>query len=468
MKKIILLLVLPFVPLLMNAQISSNVQEKNTFLQLSLGAGYNSLKFDFKDGSTKGGIGETFQATYHYRFRNSFGLKAGLGMINYLAISESNSKYSTNRIDDDGVLYNLRYKFNNLKEVSSVRYLEIPLMVEYYLDLGKESELVVGLGLKALIPVYSNYRVKHGTQTISGYYPEDNILFEDLPDNGFPTDQKISYRGNIDMRPSSAASLEIGAYFKDILPKSDLYAGAYCDYGLGKNSDIKDQPLVENSKTYNGVINSSLRGDLSTFAIGLKVGVRFGLSSRGTNEAVAELNNLDRQLIELKENAVSQESMVEKLKEINSRQQDEINKLSSKVQIIENDPAIGRVSSVLSKEKQEIKSIEESLIFFNRNSDQIIEPSKEKIKKIFDFLEQNKNYNIFICGYSSSEGTEDYNITLSEKRALAIQKVLLDKGIEANRIFTIARGSSDSIVPNDNEENRGINRRVQVRIMKVK
>jgi outer membrane protein OmpA-like peptidoglycan-associated protein len=56
---------------------------------------------------------------------------------------------------------------------------------------------------------------------------------------------------------------------------------------------------------------------------------------------------------------------------------------------------------------------------------------------------------------------------LSERRAKAVSKYLLDKGISAERIAVKFFGETQPTVPNTNLENRRKNRRVEFKIVKI-
>jgi outer membrane protein OmpA-like peptidoglycan-associated protein len=65
-----------------------------------------------------------------------------------------------------------------------------------------------------------------------------------------------------------------------------------------------------------------------------------------------------------------------------------------------------------------------------------------------------------ITGHTDSDGAEEYNQALSEKRAESVKTYLVKKGIGDNKIATIGKGETEPIAPNDTKEGKDKNRRV--------
>jgi outer membrane protein OmpA-like peptidoglycan-associated protein len=70
-----------------------------------------------------------------------------------------------------------------------------------------------------------------------------------------------------------------------------------------------------------------------------------------------------------------------------------------------------------------------------------------------------------IIGHTDSDAGEEYNISLSENRAKAVAKYLTDRGIAPERLNIIGMGEAMPIYPNDTQENKRWNRRVELFII---
>ena len=85
----------------------------------------------------------------------------------------------------------------------------------------------------------------------------------------------------------------------------------------------------------------------------------------------------------------------------------------------------------------------------------------ELLRNVKDYVEQN-NLNILIIGHTDSKGTDAYNMALGMRRAVAVRDKLLEFGLDPARIVGVeSRGESQPIAPNDTDEGRFQNRRIQ-------
>ena len=86
----------------------------------------------------------------------------------------------------------------------------------------------------------------------------------------------------------------------------------------------------------------------------------------------------------------------------------------------------------------------ESVVAFRFNQSDVESSQMPSIEHVAKYLKDNPNVNVTVNGYASPEGTEEYNLKLSQRRADAVKKILVDKyGIAASRINTIGHGVGD-------------------------
>lgn len=85
-------------------------------------------------------------------------------------------------------------------------------------------------------------------------------------------------------------------------------------------------------------------------------------------------------------------------------------------------------------------------IFFEINKYEVREAEMEKVMTLVEFMKENEETKVSVTGYADEEtGSSNYNMKLSEKRAAAIVKVLIENGIDEARITKNAMG--DTVQP---------------------
>ncbi len=83
------------------------------------------------------------------------------------------------------------------------------------------------------------------------------------------------------------------------------------------------------------------------------------------------------------------------------------------------------------------------------------------LDRVYQILEKYSSYDIVIEGHTDDIGAEEYNLSLSEKRAMAVKDYLVRKGTNSERLKYVGMGESLPFYPNTNDENRRRNRRVE-------
>lgn len=80
---------------------------------------------------------------------------------------------------------------------------------------------------------------------------------------------------------------------------------------------------------------------------------------------------------------------------------------------------------------------------------------------VVEVLVKNPKIRIEVQGHTDNVGSPAYNKQLSDRRAGAVLKYLVGKGVEESRLISKGYGMEKPIRPNDNPQNRALNRRVQ-------
>jgi|ERR1051326_4226128 peptidoglycan-associated lipoprotein len=89
-----------------------------------------------------------------------------------------------------------------------------------------------------------------------------------------------------------------------------------------------------------------------------------------------------------------------------------------------------------------------------------IKPSETgKLDGVVSHLKANPTHAVQIEGHCDERGTEQYNLSLGERRALAVREYLVTAGIAPERVFTISYGETRPAVQGHNEAAWSKNRR---------
>lgn len=110
----------------------------------------------------------------------------------------------------------------------------------------------------------------------------------------------------------------------------------------------------------------------------------------------------------------------------------------------------------------------ESVVFGNGEAELVPEMFSD-LDKIANFLLDNQDFNLKISGHTDSDGREEFNLNLSQKRAEAIKEYIVYFGsVEPERIEAKGFGSSKPLKTENTEEDKKLNRRVEFELHKVK
>ena len=102
------------------------------------------------------------------------------------------------------------------------------------------------------------------------------------------------------------------------------------------------------------------------------------------------------------------------------------------------------------------------LIQFDLNSDKVRAESLPLIENLSQALRspQLTSARFAIEGHTDARGRADYNVKLSQRRALAVRSLLVARGIEPQRLIASGKGSTEPANPSDPQAPE--NRRVRI------
>ena len=98
-------------------------------------------------------------------------------------------------------------------------------------------------------------------------------------------------------------------------------------------------------------------------------------------------------------------------------------------------------------------------VHFAYDSAAVKKSEKSNVQAVADALRRDSGTKLLIEGNCDERGTEEYNRSLGERRALALRQALAKSGIDASRIRTISYGKDKPVDPANNEAAWAKNRR---------
>jgi outer membrane protein OmpA-like peptidoglycan-associated protein len=108
-----------------------------------------------------------------------------------------------------------------------------------------------------------------------------------------------------------------------------------------------------------------------------------------------------------------------------------------------------------------------SNIHFKPNESDLTDFAKLMLVELTHVLAIEKSLVVEIGAHTDDVGSTEYNLALSQKRALAVKKQLMEKGAQDRQLLTKGFGESSPLVANSSEENRAQNRRVEFKIIRM-
>ena len=103
-----------------------------------------------------------------------------------------------------------------------------------------------------------------------------------------------------------------------------------------------------------------------------------------------------------------------------------------------------------------------SNITFDTDSSRVKPQFNETLVSVGLVLKKFEKTLIDVYGFTDSSGSDDYNVKLSNERAVSVATVLANQGVNQQRFYITGKGEEDPIATNSTEAGRAQNRRVEI------
>jgi len=139
------------------------------------------------------------------------------------------------------------------------------------------------------------------------------------------------------------------------------------------------------------------------------------------------------------------------------------------VRVVKRPPILGETTDEFADwyPLEEDKIIPLDNILFDTDRFSLRTKGQDDLDKLFNILTEYPTMEVEVGGHTDDQGSFDYNMVLSSRRAKAVVQYLMDRGIESTRLSYIGYGTTRHVATNDTEEGRQLNRRVEFRIRKI-
>lgn len=103
-------------------------------------------------------------------------------------------------------------------------------------------------------------------------------------------------------------------------------------------------------------------------------------------------------------------------------------------------------------------------VTFASNSAKLSSASSSVLDEMAATLKRYPDQRVEVAGHTDNKGARSYNVSLSQKRAEAVRKYLIDKGVAADKLTARGYGPDNAIADNNTRAGRASNRRVELRL----
>jgi len=146
------------------------------------------------------------------------------------------------------------------------------------------------------------------------------------------------------------------------------------------------------------------------------------------------------------------------------------NKVTNSSVAVTNAPVVAAAKVVTNENAPSLETEKDELVIrfsevlFDKESAVLPSQSIDLVRKLGQTFKKYPKLTIMVEGYTDNKGDPKFNLDLSGKRAKAVADELFRSGVSQKQVHYEGFGDSNPVAPNDTEENRMKNRRVNIRL----
>lgn len=179
----------------------------------------------------------------------------------------------------------------------------------------------------------------------------------------------------------------------------------------------------------------SARYDSNHAAVEIQAGVTYHFKNSNGTHSFVMIRPYDQAEVDALNNEINRlRAELDNCGANNAALQDQLNKTRDQLNDCLNRPVVQTVVKDLNNIRY---------VFFNQGSAYIQANQKPNIWMVAQTVKENNGSTVEVLGYASKEGSKALNQRLSEKRAQAVKKALVQDGVDADRIEAKGLGVGD-------------------------
>lgn len=215
-----------------------------------------------------------------YYFTPFTAITSGMGYSSFrktYTLEEYNTSF--NSTDSEEEAFEMRIVGQNIREDQVLHLLRIPLSLEGRIMFSEKFGLAVSGGMTFYFPISGSYS-SSGTFSYSGYYPSYNVLLEDIPQYGFPSDLDLQLKESLEIAPMLMAIHASGGISWNISDNLSALLQAHYIRGISELSKYEassDYHLTTSPEEINSLMEASDNNGISGY--GLKISLRYWFDS---------------------------------------------------------------------------------------------------------------------------------------------------------------------------------------------
>lgn len=111
-------------------------------------------------------------------------------------------------------------------------------------------------------------------------------------------------------------------------------------------------------------------------------------------------------------------------------------------------------------------ALQAETVYFDFDRAEVKSTERSKVEAVATYLRNNASAKVEVEGNCDERGTEEYNRSLGERRALAVREYLVTLGIDASRVSTVSFGEDRPAVIGSDESAYSKNRRADFVVLR--